>query len=106
MIFVQIQVRFKDGREEVLDSPNLEDLVASGEISHFRRSHGWVSAADAETRGTSKRTYAGNEKRRDLLSLNTVFTPSRLQEHESPSLSVSDLVSRYWCMMRGESCYW
>ena len=105
MFFVQIQVRYKDGREGLLDSPALEDMVASGEICHFRRSNGWVNAASAETRGTSMRTYSGNERRRDNLSLEPVFRSSKQQNGMRQFLSVSDMVARYWCMMRGESGY-
>jgi hypothetical protein len=105
MFFVQIQVRFKDGREGLVDSPALEDMVASEEICHFRRSNGWVNASSAETRGTSKRTYAGSERRRDILSRQTGIRPSRSQDEMRPVLSLSDLLSRYWFMMRGQRIY-
>jgi len=105
MFFVQIQVRFKDGREGLVDSPALEDMVASGEICHFQRSHGWVNAASAETRGTSMRTYSGNERRRDNLSRQTGIRPSRSQDEMRPVLSLSDMVARYWFMMRGQRIY-
>jgi hypothetical protein len=106
MFFVQIQVRYKDGSEGLVDSPSLEDMIASGKISHFRRSQGWVNAAGAEMRGTCQRAYSCNERRRDILSRQTGFRPSRGQDEMRPALSLSDLMLRYWCMMRGESSYW
>lgn len=105
MFFVQIQVRCKDGSELLINSFKLEEMIMSGEISHFRRSHGWVDAASAETRETSLRTYTGNERRRDILSRKSVFKSSRNQVHTRPKLSVSDLVTLYWRMLRGESSY-
>jgi hypothetical protein len=105
MFFVQIHARYKDGSEGLVDSSALEGKILSGEISHFRRSHGWVNAAGAETRGTSKRIYSGSERRRDILSRQTGIRPSRSQDEMRPVLSLSDLVSRYWFMMRGQRIY-
>ena len=44
MLFVQIQVRYINGTEGFVDTPVLEEKIVSGEISHFRRSDGWVKA--------------------------------------------------------------
>ena len=105
MFFVQIQVRYKDGTDGLVDSPVLEEMIVSGEISHFRRSQGWVNAASAETRGTSIRTYAGYERRRDILSRETGFRSSKDQDYMRSVLSVSDLVYQYWCMIRRQRRY-
>ena len=105
MFFVKIQVRYKDGSEGLVDSPALEEMIASGKISHFRRSYGWVIAANAETRGTSIRAYAGYERRRDILSRKTGFRSSKNQDYMYSVLSVSDLLYRYWCMIRRQRRY-
>lgn len=105
MFFVKIQVRYKDGTEGLVDSPALEEMIVFGEISQFRRSHGWVNAACTETRGTSIRTYAGHERRRDVLSRETCFRLSKNQDYMRSVLSVSDLVYQYWCMIRRQRRY-
>jgi len=91
-----IQVRFKDGTEEMIDAAALEGLIASCKISHFRRANGWVSAEETETRGVPKRIFTGQERRRDFLSRQTDFRFSKGDQDARIHEPVFKRMSLYW----------
>jgi hypothetical protein len=82
-VYTQIKVRYIDGHEDMIDSPKLEELIDSGEISHFRRSDGWVDVIGAKTRVTFRETFSVKERRRDFLARQAVFgaTGSKSSRH-------------------------
>jgi hypothetical protein len=99
VIYVQIEVRYKNGVQGLVDSPKLEKLIESGEISHFRRSNGWVSVANAETRGISNGVYSGHERRRDNLSRQGVFLTSKTRYVVQGNVPASSFMYQYWSLM-------
>ena len=99
MIYVQIEVRYKNGVQGLVASPKLEKLIESGEISHFRRSNGWVSVANAETRGISERVYSGHERRRDNLSRQGVFLKPKAPHVIHRNVPFPRLILQYWSLM-------
>jgi hypothetical protein len=99
VIYVQIEVRYKNGVQGLVDSPKLEKLIESGEISHFRRSNGWVSVANAETRGKSERVYSGHERRRDNLSRQGVFQQSKPRHVVHGKAPFPRFILQYWSLM-------
>jgi hypothetical protein len=99
MIYVQIQVRYKNGVQGLVNSPALEKLIESGDISHFRRSHGWVSVEHTKTRGISERAYQGYERRRDNLSRQGVFLTSKSRHAIHSHVPVTSLMLQYWGLM-------
>ena len=73
MLFTQIKVRYIDGSEGMVETPKLEELIDAGEISHFRRSEGWVDVIGAKTRSTVRGKPICSERRRDFLARQPVF---------------------------------
>jgi hypothetical protein len=58
------------GYERFIDEESLASCIASGEVTAFRRSEGWVTVPqDAMREKTSSiiRDYRGRERRRSLL---------------------------------------
>ena len=96
MSYLQIQVRYKNGVQGLVDSTALERLIESGEISHFRRSHGWVSVADAEIRRNTNRAYVGSERRRDNLSRQGYFQTSKTRHVIHGHMPVSSFILQYF----------
>jgi hypothetical protein len=99
VIHVQIQVRYKNGVQGLVDSSVLEKLIESGEITHFRRSPGWVSVTTAKTRGVSEHAYSGLERRRDNLSRQGSFLASKARHDKRRHLLVKGLMLQYWGLM-------
>jgi hypothetical protein len=99
MKYIQIQVRYKNGVEGLIDSPSLENLIESREISHFRRSNGWVSVEHAKTRRMSGLVYSGHERRRDNLSRQGVFLKSKARHVIHGHVPVSGFMLQYWSLM-------
>ena len=91
-----MQVRFKDGTEEMIDAAALEELISSCKISHFRRADGWVSAEETATRGTPMRMFTGYERRRDSLSRQTDFRFSQRDQDTRVREPVFKKMSLYW----------
>jgi hypothetical protein len=99
VIHVQIQVRYKNGIQGLVDSSVLEKLIESGEITHFRRSPGWLSVTTAKTRGVSEHAYSGLERRRDNLSRQGVFQTSKARHDIRRHVPVIGLMLQYWSWM-------
>ena len=59
-----ILVRFEDGTFRKIPVDLLGKMISSGEITHFRRSSGWVDAAAGEVRSHYSPSYQGPERRR------------------------------------------
>ncbi|MDY0269453.1 GSU3473 family protein [Trichloromonas sp.] len=59
-----ILVRFEDGSFRRIPADLLGRLISSGEITHFRRSSGWVDAAGDPVRAHYSPAYQGPERRR------------------------------------------
>ena len=59
-----ILVRFEDGSFRKVPVELLGRLISSGEITHFRRSSGWVEAAGDQVRAHFSPCYQGPERRR------------------------------------------
>ena len=72
-MYTQIKVRHIDGSEGMIDTPRLEELIDSGEISHFRRSEGWIDINGAKTRVKTRERLPCAERRRDCLARQPVF---------------------------------
>jgi hypothetical protein len=66
-----IQIRDNTGTERFIESGALDGAISAGEVVAFRRSDGWVNVSAESLRGVKlvqKRSYAGQERRRFLLS--------------------------------------
>lgn len=61
-----IQVRYKDGKYDMVKHTRLDQLITSGKILEFRRSSGWVRIGRDPIRGP-KSDYHGPERRRDAV---------------------------------------
>jgi hypothetical protein len=59
-----ILVRFEDGSFRKVPAALLGKLINAGEITHFRRSSGWVEAAGDSVRNHFSPSYQGRERRR------------------------------------------
>jgi hypothetical protein len=59
-----ILVRFEDGTFRKVPVDLLGRMISSGEITHFRRSSGWVHAAEDQVRSHYSPSYQGPERRR------------------------------------------
>lgn len=60
-----ILVMFKNGRCGKVPPAILGRLLATGEVTHFRRSDGWVEAVRGPLRRAVRPLYPDREKRRD-----------------------------------------
>ncbi len=61
---MMIQIRYHDGRFDMIKTSQLDRLLRSGQISAFRRQDGWVEPGRAPLRGDAKQTfYLGAERR-------------------------------------------
>jgi len=60
-----ILVMYADGRCAKVPAPLLGRLIQRGEISHFRRSNGWVQVCKGPLRRNFTPLYLGPEKRSD-----------------------------------------
>lgn len=58
-----ILVRFEDGTFRKVPVDLLGRMISSGEITHFRRSSGWVDAAGDQVRSHFSPSYQGPERR-------------------------------------------
>jgi hypothetical protein len=61
---MMILVRYEDGRFRKVPAALLGKLITSGEVTHFRRSSGWVEATSDAVRTHFSPRYQGPEKRR------------------------------------------
>ena len=61
---MMILVRFEDGSFRKVPAALLGKLISSGEVTHFRRSSGWVDAASDSVRTHYSPSYHGQERRR------------------------------------------
>lgn len=59
-----IQVRYSDDTYDMLKSWRLQEFIAAGKVSAFRRSDGWVTVERDHVRRGRDRGYAGPERRR------------------------------------------
>lgn len=98
MYHTQIKVLYIDGSEGMIDSRRLEELIDSGEISHFRRSDGWVDVIGSKTRTNAGESCPVKERRRDLLSRQTVFRTSAPQDAPSHDVSIFTRI-RQFCIV-------
>lgn len=60
-----ILVMFNNGRCGKVPPPILGRLIASGEVTHFWRTDGWVEVSRGPLRKTVRPLYSGREKRSD-----------------------------------------
>lgn len=60
-----ILVMFSNGRCGKVPPPLLGRLIASGEVTHFWRSDGWVDVKQGPLRKNVRTLHTGQEKRRD-----------------------------------------
>jgi hypothetical protein len=58
-----ILVMYKNGRNAKVPAPLLDKLIRQGEITHFRRSDGWVQVCQDPLRRNFSPLYRGPEKR-------------------------------------------
>ena len=59
-----ILVRFEDGSFRKVPAALLGKLINSKEITHFRRSSGWVDATSDSVRAHFSPSYHGQDRRR------------------------------------------
>jgi hypothetical protein len=62
---VLIPVVLKDGQEELVNNEELQFLLLTEKILHFRRSDGWVVVGRDKMR-TQKAPYNGEERRQHV----------------------------------------
>ncbi len=58
-----ILVRWKDGTFKKIPTDLLSRMIESGEITHFRRSDGWVAVGTDAVRKKINPFYHGEERR-------------------------------------------
>jgi hypothetical protein len=95
-MYIQMKVRYIDGSEGMVDTPRLEELIESGEISHFRRSDGWVDVIGAKTRSAAREKPAYTERRRDFLARQGVFGASATVVRKPLHAPQAVKLSHYW----------
>ncbi|WP_370543362.1 GSU3473 family protein [Geobacter sp. OR-1] len=89
-----IQVRDNLGGERFIEEEHLESSIASGEIVAFRRSDGWITVPAASFRGKplyQENSYAGQERRRSMLSKKKCLARMRVQNTNSMFYCVSKI---------------
>ena len=79
-MYTQVKVRYNDGSEGMIETPQLEETISLGRVSHFRRSDGWVDVDEAKTRAIVRGNCAVKERRRDLLARQNVFGTSTVRD--------------------------
>jgi hypothetical protein len=95
-MYTKIVVHYNNGTEGTIDSPRLEEAIASGMINRFLRSDGWIDAEGAKTRGMSWETWTGYERRRDYLARQASFQAMKAHEDTPYDASLFNRISQYW----------
>jgi hypothetical protein len=95
-MYTKIVVHYNNGTEEMIDSPRLEETIASGMINRFLRSDGWIDVKGAKTRGMSWKTWSGYERRRDYLARLASFQALKAHEDTPYDASLFNRLSQSW----------
>lgn len=98
-MYTQMKVRYIDGHEDMIDTPKLEKLIDSGEISHFRRSDGWVDVIGAKSRGAGRENLSCSERRRDFLARQAAFRATGSRGAMHVAMPRIGRITQFWAVM-------